>query len=457
MEHPRLGRALALRTGLGWMEEGMASTHDPADRGLEALVSCPKRRKRLLERLQVEDRRALLRQLQAHVEVHLAQGHRLAAHVLLGISAEVAGDSLELQYGVERTRIRWLEQEGLGDDALAAMSRLYEVHRRRRSPPERGAELAMELGILLDRSGRKKEALKLFRNAAARYHRMNQPYNRAAALFNAASVLYDLGRVGPSLRVCREALEQGGEGHLDMEAHIALQMANSHELQGHLDQAVESYQMAAEGYGGLQNRRQESSIRYRLGWLALQRGLPAEAWPQLQQALEVRREHDYGTGLARYHLARAESYRTAGLPESARVHFRACVSLAVALGNEALATRARFGLCRLAGGHLRSLPSYLKLPAPTGGEESIHRGRKGVYCRQIGEGASQSPWSQSGDAEPPPEDRPALARLLKDLARSLRLEGLPDSEQIHRQERAVQAWQSNPRKPRRAGPGPTSV
>ncbi len=435
----------------------MASTNDPANRGLEALVSCPERRQKLLENLKTEDRRALLRQLQAHVEVHLAQGHRLAARVLLGISSEVAGDSQDLQFGVERTRIRWLEQEGLSEDALAAMTRLYEAHRRRRSTPERGAELAMELGILLDRSGRKAESLKLFRNAAARYRRMGQPYNRAAALFNAASVLYDLGRVGPSLRACREALEEGGAGHLDMEAHIALQMANSHEAQGNLEQAVECYQMAAEGYGGLKNRRQESSIRYRLGWLALQGGLPAEAWPELQRALEIRREHDYGTGLARYHLARAESYRVAGLPEAARVHFRACVSLAVALGNEALATRARFGLCRLAGGHLRSLPSYLKLPAPPGGEESIHRGRKGVYCRQVGEGASQALWSQSGDPERPPEDRPALARLLKDLARSLHLEGLPDSEQLHRQERAVQAWQSTPRKPRKAGPGPTSV
>jgi len=434
----------------------MASPHEPASRGLEALVSCPKRRKELLESLKTEDRRALLRLLQAHVEVHLAQGHRPAARVLLGISAEVAGDSPDLQYGVERTRIRWLEQANLCEEALAAMTRLYEVHRRRRSTPERGAELAMELGILLDRSGHKEESLKLFRNAAARYRRMGQPYNRAAALFNAASVLYDLGRVRPSLRACREALMEGGAGHLDMEAHIALQMANSHEAQGSLEQAVECYQMAAEGYGGLKNRRQESSIRYRLGWLALQRGLPAEAWPQLQRALEIRREHDYGTGLARYHLSRAESYRAAGLPEASRTHFRACVGLAVALGNEGLATRARFGLCLLAGGHLRSLPSYLKLPAPPGGEESVQRGRKGVYCRQIGEGVRQPLWSQSGDPEPPPEDRPALARLLKDLARSLHLEGLPDSEQLHRQEQAVQSWPSHPDKPRRAGPGPTS-
>lgn len=434
----------------------MASTHDSANRGLEALVCSPEKRQKMLASLKPEGRQAILRQLQAHVEVHLAQGHRLAARVLLDIASEVAGDSQDLQYGVERARIRWLEQEGLSEEALASMTRLYESHRRRRSRPERAAELAMELGILLDRSGRKDEALKLFRSAAARYHRMGQPYNRAAALFNAASVLYDLGRTAHSLRACSKALEEGGAGHLDMEAHIALQMANSHEVQGSVDRAFECYQMAAEGYGGLKNRRQESSIRYRLGWLALQEDQPSQAWPQLQRALDLKREEDYGTGLARYHLCRAETCRTVGLPEAARTHYRACLALATALGNDPLATRSRFGLCLLAGGHLRSLPSYLKLPAPPGGTDSVQRGRKGVYCRQAGEGESLPMWSQSGEPESSPEDRSALARLLKDLARSLRLEDLPDSEHLQQQERAARSWRSRARKPRRAGPGPTS-
>ena len=434
----------------------MGSTHDAADRRLEALVSSPERRAQVLRGLPAVDRRGLVRQLQAHVDVHLAQGHRLAAKVLLNIAAEVAGTDPDLQYGVERARIRWLEQEGLPHDALAAMARLYESHRRSRKSPQRGAELAMELGILLDRSGRKVEALKLFRNAAARYQKMGQSYNRAAALFNAASVLYDLDRVSLSLRTCLVALKEGGAGHLDMEAHITLQMANSHESQGDREAATDCYRLAAEGYQRLNNRKQESEIRYRLGWLALQQGQPQEAEPHLQQALELKRESDYGAGLARYHLYRAESYRSAGLPEAARHHYRACLGIAAALGAEALATRARFGLCLLAGGHKRSLPSYLKLPAPPGGEVSVSRGRKGIYCEQIGEGGRISLWRQSGDPEAPPEDRTFLVRLLKDLARSLGRAGRQEAEQLQRQERAVQAWQNRARKDRPAGPGPRS-
>ncbi len=431
----------------------MASSHDAADRHLEALVSSPDTREQLLRNMGAGERRGLLRQVQAHMDVHLAQGHRLAAKVLLGIAAEVAGSNPDLQYAVERTRIRWLELEGLPEDALAALTRLYEAHRRSRRNPQRGAELTMELGIMLDRSGRKAEALKLFRSAAARYSRLGQAYNRAAALFNGASVLYDLGRIGPSLRACLQALREGGAGHLDMEAHITLQMANSHESQGDPSAAADCYRLAAEGYQRLNNRKQESDIRYRLGWLSLQSGLPDEAEPQLQQALEIKREYDYGAGLARYHLYRAESYRTAGLPEAARHHYRACLGLAAALGVESLATRARFGLCLLAGAHKRSLPSYLKLPAPPGGEASLNRGRKGIYCEQIGEGSCLPMWRQSGDPEQAPEDRTFLARLLKDLGRSLNLVGSRDSEPLRRQERAVQAWQTRTSKPRRAGPG----
>ena len=285
----------------------MGSTHDAADQRLEALITSPERREEVLRGLDPADRRELLRHLQAHVDVHLAQGHRLAAKVLLGIAAEVAGPDPDLQYGVERARIRWLEREGLPDDAITAMTRLYDSYRRSRRNPHRGAELAMELGILLDRAGRKDEALKLFRGAASRYQRMGQSYNRAAALFNAASVLYDLGRTGHSLRTCLQALKEGGTGHLDMEAHITLQMANSHESHGDPEAAEDCYRLAAEGYQRLNNRKQESDIRYRLGWLALRRGCADEAEPQLQQALELKREHDYGAGLARYHLYRAAS------------------------------------------------------------------------------------------------------------------------------------------------------
>ncbi|HXE73916.1 MAG TPA: tetratricopeptide repeat protein [Candidatus Nitrosotenuis sp.] len=413
---------------------------------LERLVRRPERRPALLAALHPAQRREILGQALAHVDVHLAQGHRRAARQLLALAEQMAGEDQEMGYRVARKRVRWLEAEGLVEEAILAMRKLYATYQRSRRHPQRGAELAMELGILLDRAGRKDEALRLFRSAALRYARLGHSYNRAAALFNAASVLYDLGRVGHSLNACLRALQEGGSGHLDMEAHITLQLANSYESRGDVSTAEEFYRYAAEGYRRLNNRKQESDILYRLGWLALRRGEHRAAEPILNRSLQLKREHDYGLGLARYHLSRAESYRSSGLSDAARHHYRAGLGLAALLGAEDLATRCRFGLFLLSGQDSRALPGFLKMSPPTGMESSLARGRHGVYCEQFGDGVGTPAWRQSGGCDASPGDRTFLVRVLKDLSRAWKHAGMVGHEQLRRQERAVQAWQTRSRR-----------
>ncbi|MEW6281755.1 MAG: tetratricopeptide repeat protein [Candidatus Eremiobacterota bacterium] len=408
----------------------------------------PQDRKRALSQLDSEPASKLLDQALAHVDVLNAQGHRTTARRWLMLGAEAAGDRPDLHYRLERKRIRWMESEGLVEEAMLAMRALFERYRRSRSKTMRAAELCMELGILLDRQGHKQEALKLFRNAAERYQRLEHSYNRAAALFNTASVLYDLGRVGDSIRVCKKALQEGGSGHLELETHVTLQMANSHESKQELAAAREWYRFAAEGYRRLGNRKQESDILYRLGWMARRREQFEEAALFLERALKLKREYDYGLGLARYHLHQAESSRSVGLSSTARQHYTSCLGLSLALGEDGLATRARFGLYLLARQPDRLLPGYLRMTPEKDDrvEASIERGRSGVYSEQTGEGCRTAMWRQSGGTDFPMPDRTFLARLLEDLSIVWKTNATEGHEQLRRQGRDVMQWQTRSRR-----------
>lgn len=407
---------------------------------LTTFITKPGSRREILAEVTPTQRQALLEELLAHHDVLVAEGQRGAAHELLYLGSRVAGDDPELFYRLERKRIGWLDSQGLGGKAIEAMRNLFKTYQRSKSKALRGAELAMELGILLDRSGSKEEALKLFRSAIDRYTRMDHAYNKAAAWFNVASVLYDLGRIQASIKACRRSLKEGGSGHLDLETHVSLQLANSYESDGNEDRAEEFYRCAADGYGRLGNRRQESNILYRLGWMAVKEERFEEANLFLERALELKREHDYGTGLAYYHFHLALGYRSAGLSESASKHFRHALALASAVGNSSLSKRARFGLYRLAQGDGRPLTEYLRAKAPGGGREALQRGKNGLYSDQARDGYRTNVWRETPEA--PIRDRTFLARLLEDLSKVWHSTGVKGHEKLRRQGRAVLAWQA---------------
>ncbi|MBI3928864.1 MAG: hypothetical protein HY319_25205 [Armatimonadetes bacterium] len=426
---------------------------------LADLVGEPEERPRILAEMTVPERAAVIAQISGHVDVHLAQGHRRAAGELLRLAAEVAGTDQELGYQVARKKIRWLEAKGATELAITLMRNLFDQYRRSRRNPRRGAELAMELGILLDKTGQKQEALKLFRSAIERYGRLGDEYNRAAAQFNAASVLYDLGTqevqgspawkriLSSSVAACERCLSEGGASYLNLQTHVTLQLANSFESQDSEERAREHYRAAADGYNKLGNRKQESDILYRLGWMAMRRGHPLESARDLQKALELKREHDYGTGLALYHLNRAEAYRSAGLGSKAVPHYRSSLALATQLSIDAVCSRARFGLYRISGHGSEMLPSFLKLKVDSAeSAETLSRGRGGLYSEQAGDGFRTTAWRDSGGSESSPGDRTFLARLLEDLSRVWKNTGVLGYEQLRRQGRAVLAWQSRSRR-----------
>ena len=383
---------------------------------------------------------SLFEPLIAHVDVHMAQGNFEAAGELLRLAFLLIEHDPERCYRLERKKIRWLESSGKPHEAFEQLRLLTEKHNRGRRNPHRTAELVMEQGILLDRLGQKAEALKRFRNAVQRYKRLEHPYNLSAALFNTASVLCDLGRHDDSLKVCLRALDEGARKHLDLKTHIALQLANCHESKQEEPKSQEYYHTAAQGYEKLGNRKNQSDILYRLGWMALRRSQLREAATLLLRALELKRELDYGAGLALYHFHRAEACRSVGLNKKALGHYRTSLSLACQSGQDGLCTQARFGLFRCCGSLNLNLPGILTLPPPPGAESILAQGRAGLYSNHISEGYRTYRYQETGVSKPSHGDRAPLARLIKDLARVQRVLGFPAHESLSEQSQAVALW-----------------
>ncbi len=394
-----------------------------------------------LEGLDFERRRFLVKELLAHFDVCVAQGYRGTAVKFLKLAREVAQAEEELQYKVARKRIRWLEAQGLGGKAIEEMTELFEQYRRSRKKRSRGAELAMELGILMDRAGRKDEALDLFRNAIQRYERLGSSvYNLAGAWFNVASVLYDLKRIKPSLRACDKAESLLDGQHKDLQTFIHLQRANGLEVAGDRKKAFAQYKMAATGYSELGNRRQESNILFRLGWLATRKfRMDASSERFFEQALDLKRETDYGTGLCLYHLHLAETARSLDLAGRASNHYRHALALAESLSNDSLSKRARFGLFVLALDEGRPLTEYMRAKAPKRPESSFARAKSGIYSDRGTDGYRVVMWRET--PEPPVKDRTFLARLLIELARVHHRLGRGGFGALKKQSDAVTRWQ----------------
>lgn len=394
-----------------------------------------------LEGLDFARRRFLVHELLAHFDVCVAQGLRGTAVKFLNLAGEVSRDEEELHYRVSRKRIRWLEAQGLGGRAIEEMNELFEQYRRSRKNRARGAELAMELGILLDRAGRKEEALKLFRNAIRRYDRLGKSiYNLAGAWFNVASVLYDLKRFKASLRACDKAEELLEERHKDLQTFIHLQRANGLEASDERKKAFAQYKLAAEGYAALGNRRQQSNILFRLGWLATRKfRMDASSERFFDDALSLKRETDYGTGLCLYHLHLAETARSLDLVGRASNHYRHALALAESLSSDSLSKRARFGLFVLALEEGRPLSEYMRAKAPKRPETAFSRANAGIYSDRGSDGYRLVLWRET--PEPPVKERTFLARLLIELARVNHRLGRGGYGALKRQSDAVTRWQ----------------
>ena len=96
--------------------------------------------------------------LLAHFDLHQSQGHRSCAREVLELAQRLIGDDPDLHYRWLRKWARWLESVGRREEALELLQTHLRRLRGKLNNPTRNAEVRMELGIMLDRAGRKEEA-----------------------------------------------------------------------------------------------------------------------------------------------------------------------------------------------------------------------------------------------------------------------------------------------------------
>lgn len=378
--------------------------------------------------------------LLAHFDLHQSQGHRSCAREVLELAQRLIGESPDLHYRWLRKWARWLESVGRSEEAIQILQGHLRRLRGKLNNPTRNAEIRMELGIMLDRGGRKPEALKFFRDAAQRYRKLSHTYNLVAALFNSASVLHDLGQYSEALKACRKALAEGAHNHKDLNSHISLQMANSLESMKQTLEACNYYRLAEESYGQLGNRRQQSDILYRLGWLAVRAKRMSEGARFLRQALELKRETDYAIGLAWYHWARAEAYRAGGTVKKAISHYRSALNLALAAHQDSIAARCRVVLYQLCAKSDQTLPSFVRLGNAGAADTIVKQGRSGLYLDHDSDGYALDVFREPGDTPKPRLDRNVLSRLVQDLDKVTRASGTTPGPSLERQKVALSRW-----------------
>lgn len=378
--------------------------------------------------------------LLAHFDLHQSQGQRSCAREVLELAQQLVGDDPDLHYRWLRKWARWLESVNRREEALDLLGAHLRKLRGKLRNPTRNAELRMELGILLDRAGRKEEALRYFKDAATRYRKLSHTYNLVAALFNSASVLHDLGEFPEALKFCRKALSEGSAGYRDLSSHIALQMANSTESLGNTPDACNFYRTAEENYGQLGNRRQQSDILYRLGWLAVRSKKLADGARLLRSALEIKREHDYATGLAWYTWARAEAYRSAGALKKALSHYRSALNLGLSAQQDSVVARCRLVLFQLCAKPEQTLPAYLRLGNAAAADPIVKQGRAGLYLDHGSDGYTLDLFREPGDSPKPKLERRVLARLVQDLERVTKATGVTPNASLARQREALGRW-----------------
>ena len=394
-----------------------------------------------IAQLEPKERALLFEELKSHQSLHVAEGNEPEAALMLETLEAVAYQSESLTYSFQRLSISEFERRGLGGRALSHMGELYEFYRRMTSKKGRSAEVVMEYGILQDRYGDKEFACKLFKHSIGRYERSGHEYNLAAAWFNTASVLYDLGRIKASINACEKGMDLGGAHHLDLRTHILLQRANCRERTKELELAIEDYLDAADGYSKLGRRRQQCNILFRVGWLFGRQKRDLEARNLLYAALKISQELDYSAGLARFHLERAQFLGHYGDHYKIQQHLQHAIMYAKLARADKIEKVARGALYRAQAQRRRPLTFYMKARAPEANSKALAKATQGTYSHRVGDGYATRVWRDA--PRPAGKDITFLAKLLAELGR------IAHRQDLRFQSEAVTGWQRSVRQGKR--------
>ena len=173
------------------------------------------------------------------------------------------------------------------------------------------AEILMEIGIIEEQIGRKKEAIAKFDKAAKIYKKNSDDFNYLASLFNCAHVFYDLNQYRKAEVYCRNVINYFKENKKVQSpiAHSYLEMANINELKKKNKNAKLFYEKALDAYRRLNEKVKMSDIMNRIGSYEMEEGNYTSAATTYQQALGLKSTLDFQQGKAVFCFLRAEILR----------------------------------------------------------------------------------------------------------------------------------------------------
>lgn len=295
-----------------------------------------------------------------YADIHKSAG--FMPHCLLMLdSADMASEgNKELEFQAQIKRLELTGTPGSLEYA-SALKAFYDAWKRSRTNPSRGADILMKMGIDSEKRKEFKESLQLFRKAAKRYETLGQDYNLSAALFNCASMLYELGRYADSIKLCHEALDAGGSHFDDLRTGIYLQLGNSCEALNEMAGALTYYNTASAGSLEAQNIQQAAGIMYRLGWIALDLGRKESAATLLGLTLNLKKFADWALANVKKHYARAEILRAMDMRSKAKIFYAASLTLAP-YAQGGFAQKAKFGLYLLSSSTLKEAMAFTAKP-----------------------------------------------------------------------------------------------
>lgn len=437
------------------------------EENLRALLSKPDAdaRRRYMTTLDEEQRDRVASLLFCHIDLHVAERHRTAADLILQVAEDVSPvyDNELFPYLCCRRRAqlcrRWSDSRG-AIDAYRRAWRILEgsdLHSAQ-------VEVLMELGILHDLTGDRRQALEQFKHAATICKREQLEFNWAAALFNMASIYLELGEHERFERSARKV--ERLDKTFDFPSHRArleLLMANSEDRNGDSVKSAEHYRRALDAYRQVHDRLKASEILAHLGEMARVSGQADMTGPLLGEALGERRALDAREAEGRFYFYRGVTESQAGLPENAARHFQKALDRFSGLNSDAeLETRYRLYQClRQLGRTHETLPAFLE---NRGVDESIEpelwphdphvgrphpplhiacdgSGRPETYRAPHSDGAALGDFHRRRKTRDFFVDRSQMAHLLNALAAWMKAEGRKDlARSLRREARVIEAF-----------------
>jgi tetratricopeptide (TPR) repeat protein len=297
--------------------------------------------------LKFEERFNALREMIYHIDIFLSEGNLTGADRMLNLAERLSifvDENYEdrvpdkvrsLKIIAKKKRAKYFEYKGNHREAIKQYTSIIE-NLTQAEEESFLSEMLMEIGILEEQMGLKKEALEKFIRASSICKLKGDSFNYEAALFNCAHIYYDMSYYNKAEEYCREVVKHSKKSGkvLSPTAHSYLELANICELFNKDEEAKIYYKKALDSYRLLNEKVKMSDILNRIGTFEMFEGNLISASSIFQESLEVKKNVDYLQGKSNFFEVIGDTLRLAGNPKSALNYYNIAYHLYMESGGD---------------------------------------------------------------------------------------------------------------------------